>query len=145
MHIWLLGAGDGEYAVRLLSAGCATAAVVACYALAARLDGRRTGLVVALGAACSPLLLYYGQETRMYALLALLSALAGYAFLRAADGEERWWLAYAIFQAAALWTQLYASLLLLALNTWYVGRLLARIGPVMACPHWWVWRKRLAP
>src|SRR6185312_12197888 len=70
MHFWLLGAGDGEYAVRLLSAGCATAAVVACYALAARLDGRRTGLVVALGAACSPLLLYYGQETRMYALLA---------------------------------------------------------------------------
>jgi mannosyltransferase len=145
LHFWLLGAGDAEYPLRLLSAGCATLAVAACYALGTRLDGHRTGLLVALGAASSPLLVYYGQETRMYALLALLSALAGYAFLRAADGEGRWWPAYALVQAAALWTQLYASLLFLALNTWYVGVILARIGPAGGRLHWSGWWKRLVP
>ena len=127
LHYWILAVGDSELAVRLLSATFSTLAVAACYALAARLAGRAVGTVVAVCAAASPLLIYYGQETRMYALLAVLATLAGYAFCRAAHGEARWWPAYLAFQSAALWTQLYASLLFAALNLWYVGRMVAQV------------------
>jgi len=68
----------------------------------------------------SPLLVYYGQETRMYALLAFLATLGGYAFVRAATRAPRWWIAASFALAAALWTQLYAALLVAALNAWYL-------------------------
>ncbi|MGI8915048.1 MAG: glycosyltransferase family 39 protein [Chloroflexota bacterium] len=121
LHGWIGGAGISEFAVRALSAWWSTLVIVALFALGTRLAGRRVGIIGAGVGAFSPLLVYYGQETRMYALLAALATLSAYAVVRAATGEDRWWPAYVALQAAALWTQLYAALLFLALNVWYVA------------------------
>ena len=128
LHFWIMGAGSAELAVRSLSAWCGTLAVAAVIVVTTRLAGRPAGLIAGFLACFSPLLVYYGQETRMYALLAALSALAGYGFLRASAGERRWWPAYVPLMAAALWTQLYGAFLFAALNAWYVRRALRRLG-----------------
>jgi len=86
----LLGAGTSEWAVRSLSASFSTLTVAALITLTARLAGRRAAMIAGALGCFSPLLVYYGQETRMYALLAFLATLGGYAFVRAATGAARW-------------------------------------------------------
>lgn len=128
LHGWMLGAGMGEAAVRALSAWWSTLAVAAMIVVGVRLAGRATGLAAGALACASPLMVYYGQETRMYALLSALALLTAYAFLRAAAGQRRWWLLAALAAAGSLWTHLAAALLFLAFNGWYLGRVLAHVG-----------------
>src|SRR6185437_11211090 len=115
----------GEAAVRALSAWWGVLGVALLVALGTRLGGRAVGLVAGTLAAASPLLVYYGQEARMYALLAALATLAAYAFLRAAQGERRWWPVAALALGAALWVHLAAAALFAALNA---GHLWGRLG-----------------
>ena len=116
LHAWMLGAGMSEFAVRALSAGWSTLAVALLFVVGTRLGGRAVGLIAgAIGCTC-PLLVYYGQEARMYALLCCLALLAAYAFLRASAGQPRWWWVASGALAGSLWTHLAASFLVLALD-----------------------------
>ncbi|MGI8916770.1 MAG: glycosyltransferase family 39 protein [Chloroflexota bacterium] len=129
LHFWILGAGSGEVAVRALSAWWGVLGVALLITLGARLGGRTIGLVAGALAGASPLLVYYGQETRMYAMLAGLGTLAAYAFVRATGGRRRWWLVAAIVLAAALWTHLAAGALVVALNVGYLWERLRQHRP----------------
>jgi hypothetical protein len=80
--LWSKPFGTGEVGLRSLSALCGTCAIPAACAAAAELTTRRVGLVVAALAAFNPLLIWYSQEARSYALVALLTALSLYAFAR---------------------------------------------------------------
>ena len=75
--------GDGELAVRLPSLIAGTLVIPALYELGRELYDRRTGLVAAAFAAVSPLLIWYSQEARMYAFVALFGLLALLTQLRA--------------------------------------------------------------
>jgi 4-amino-4-deoxy-L-arabinose transferase-like glycosyltransferase len=68
--------GDGEVGLRSLSALLGTATVPAAYAAARLLVSRRAALAVAALVTCSPLLVWYSQEARAYALLVFLSTLS---------------------------------------------------------------------
>src|SRR2546428_792 len=81
--------GTSEATLRSLSVVLAIATVWALYALVGRLAGERTAWVAAVIAAASPYLLYYGQEARMYALLAFLTVANGYWFLVWHDTDAR--------------------------------------------------------
>ncbi len=129
LHVWIQGVGTSETSVRLLSAVCSTLAVPVLMMFTAYVGGRRAGVIAGAIGCCSPFLVYYGQETRMYALLALLSVISGYAFVRATERSPRWWLLYVLVMSAALWTHLYATLLFVALNVSYATRVLYA---------WWV-------
>lgn len=101
--------GVGEVGLRSLSAlfGVATVPVAA---LAGReLVGRRTGVAIAALVAVNPVLVWYSQDARAYALLVLLSTAALLFFLRARRGGSRrdlaWW---ALFSALALATHYFA-------------------------------------
>jgi hypothetical protein len=83
LHIWMSLFGDGEAATRTLSLLAALAAVPAALWAGRALFGARAGWAAAAITATAPLLTVYAQETRMYALLALLSILACGAFVRA--------------------------------------------------------------
>ncbi|HEU0317212.1 MAG TPA: glycosyltransferase family 39 protein, partial [Solirubrobacteraceae bacterium] len=72
--VWTRAFGTGEVGLRSLSALAGTLTVLAVYAAAARLFDRRAGLAAAALATFSPLLIWYSQEARAYALLVLLSA-----------------------------------------------------------------------
>jgi MFS family permease len=87
-------------ALRAVSVLFALAAVVLCYDLGRRLDGRLAGVVAALVAATSELLGIYGSFGRMYALFAFAAALAADLFVRAL--AERTGRAAALAAVAAL-------------------------------------------
>jgi 4-amino-4-deoxy-L-arabinose transferase-like glycosyltransferase len=81
--LWTQLTGTGELGLRSLSALAGVATVPVAYLLGAELRGRRTGIVAAALVAVNPMLVWYSQEARGYALLALLSAVAALYFVRA--------------------------------------------------------------
>ena len=105
--LWSRLFGTGEIGLRSLSALAGTATVPIAYSAAERLVSRRTGLAVAALAAFSPLLVWYSQEARSYALLVLLGAMSLYAFARLLRRPDR--------RGACLW----AGASALALATHY--------------------------
>jgi 4-amino-4-deoxy-L-arabinose transferase-like glycosyltransferase len=87
--------GSGEAGLRSLSALLGTATVPVAYAAACTLASRRAALVAAAFVAVSPILVWYSQEARAYALLVLLGAVALLFFARALRSAGRrdlaWW------------------------------------------------------
>lgn len=86
---WIRIFGDGEFAVRALSAVLGVALVYVTWLLGCRLSGRRVGLLASFLAAISPYQVYYSQEARMYVLAALLGALSVYLFVRLLEDASR--------------------------------------------------------
>jgi len=82
LHAWMGLAGSGEAATRSLSLVFAALAVPAAWWSAAVVGGRRAGAVAAVIVAICPFFTYYGQEARMYTLVAVLSLVATAAFMR---------------------------------------------------------------
>lgn len=81
LHLWMsLVGGDGEARTHALSLLFATATIPAGWWAGRRIFGARAGWATAALCATCPFLTYYAQETRMYALVALLSLLSSAAF-----------------------------------------------------------------
>lgn len=122
---WLLVRvfGDGEAALRLLSALAGTALVPVAYGIGSRVGGARVGLATAALVAVNPLLIWFSQEARSYELVALLSAAGLLAFLRALDDDRpralAWW---ALLSALALCTHYFACFVLVPQIVWLLWR-----------------------
>jgi 4-amino-4-deoxy-L-arabinose transferase-like glycosyltransferase len=86
---WTQVTGTGEVGLRSLSALAGVATVPVAYLLGGELAGRRAGILAAALVAVNPMLLWYSQEARGYALLVLLTALAALYFVRALDRGRR--------------------------------------------------------
>jgi mannosyltransferase len=108
----------GEFVARLSAALFGIATVVAIYYLARELfEDSQTALVSAFFWAIFPFAVYYSQEARMYSLLALLVAIATFAFYKAL--RRRTWRYRAIFVIAmslSVYTHYFAFFSLVALN-----------------------------
>src|SRR3954465_13306931 len=76
LHGWMQATGTSEAATPAPRLIFAILAVPASFWAGARVFDRRAGALAAAGAAGSPFLTYYAQETRMYSLVVLLSLLA---------------------------------------------------------------------
>jgi mannosyltransferase len=111
--------GTGEAGLRSLSALLGTATVPVAYAAASRLVSRRAGLVAAALVAVNPLLVWYSQEARAYALLVLLTAVSFLFFVRARDSwsgrDLAWW---AVASALALASHYFAAFVVVPEAIW---------------------------
>lgn len=123
LALWRLGAGDGEAALRLLSALTGIAAIPALFLATDRLLDRPTARLSALLLAISPFQIAYAQEVRMYAPLALFAVLAFLALATLHQGgwpslgkRPGLWIGLILAQAAALWTHNTALFLPIALT-----------------------------
>jgi len=119
LHLWIGWFGDTERATHSLSIGAALLCIPAAYWAASTLFGRTTGWICAALAAVDPYLTAYGQETRMYSLLALLGIVATLAYVRGViDGDRRWLALFVVALTAMLythnWSLFYAAALGLA-------------------------------
>jgi mannosyltransferase len=81
--VWVRVFGSGEAGLRSLSALAGILTVPVMYAIGRQLATHRAGLIAGALGATSPLLVWYSQEARSYALFALLSATSFLFFLRA--------------------------------------------------------------
>ena len=119
--LWARVFGTNEVALRSLSALAGTATVPLVYLIGRRLASPRVGLVAAALTACSPVLVWYSQEARAYALLVLLCAGALLLFLRACSRSAPGaLLAWATASALAIATHYYAVLAVVPQAVWLV-------------------------
>ena len=85
--------------------------------------GARAGVLAAALVAVHPLLVWFSQEARAYALVGLFAALSLVGFLRVLERPDgRAWAAWAVPAALALATHYYAGFLVLAEAAWLVWR-----------------------
>lgn len=121
---WTHVLGTGEVGLRSLSALFGVASVVVIWALARRLAGDAGGLLAALLAAVNPMLVWFGQEARSYALLTLLAALVTLLWLRALESPRRGrLLAWGAIAALILATHYFALFLVAPQAIWLALRL----------------------
>ncbi len=109
--LWSRPFGTGEVWLRSLSALAGTASILVVYLGAVALPlPRRAGLIAATMVAVSPVLIWFSQDARAYALVFLLTALSFLFFARARrSGAKRdlaWW---AALSALALATHYFAG------------------------------------
>jgi len=104
------GLGDGEWALRLPSAIFGVLNVIALYWVGTLICGRIAGIFAALLLALSPFHIWYSQEARMYALLALAATLfAGTALWTYRRATAPRLAACALSAIALIYTHLYGA------------------------------------
>jgi len=113
--VWSQAFGTAEFGLRSLSALAGVATVPVVYLVGVELRGRRAGLLAAALAAVNPMLLWYSQEARAYALLALLCSLSLLYCARALrSGGRRNMLLWGLTSGLALATHYFAIFPVLA-------------------------------
>jgi 4-amino-4-deoxy-L-arabinose transferase-like glycosyltransferase len=106
---WAKAFGTHEVGLRSLSALFGAATIPVAYLIGKELRSTRAGLITAAMVAVNPMLIWYSQEARSYALLVLLSAASLLFFLRARRTADSSDLAYwALFSMLALWSHYFA-------------------------------------
>lgn len=137
--LWTHVFGSGEGGLRSLSAVVGTATVFAGGRLAERLAGTRAALIAAALLAVSPLLVWFSQEARAYALAGLLSTLALICLLdHARSGHNAPLAGWAITAALALATHYFTAFVILPGALWLLRTrrgqraALAALGAVFA-------------
>jgi mannosyltransferase len=80
---WAKAFGTGETGLRSLTALFGAATVPVAYLIARELTSRRAGLIAAAMVAVNPMLIWYSQEARSYAVLVFFGALSLLFFARA--------------------------------------------------------------
>jgi uncharacterized membrane protein len=129
--LWTQVTGNGEWGLRFLSALAGVATIPVAFFIGRELRGPRAGVIAAALVAVNPMLLWYSQEARAYALLGLFCALSLLFCVRAlqpqpnspfvADGEtkgelggRRDFVLWGVFSALALATHYFAVFPLIA-------------------------------
>jgi mannosyltransferase len=130
--LWAKVFGTSEIGLRALSALLGTATVPAAYAAANALTTRRTALLTSVFVAVSPMLIWYSQEARAYALLAFLATVALFFFARILrTGETRdvcWW---GVAAGLSLTTHYFAIFFVAPEAIWLLLRLRGRRDAVL--------------
>lgn len=123
---WVRGFGDGEQALRMMSAVAGMVVVGLGYPLGCRLGGKRTGLIACALLAVNNWAICYSQEARYYALteaLAMATTLLLYDALTTRRPGRL--IAYTVVAAAFVWVHTFAWFVLLAQAVWAAMRLRA--------------------
>ena len=120
---WVKVAGNTEEGLRTLSALAGTATIPVVYLAVRSLAASRAALIAAALAATSPLLVWYSQEARPYALLVLFSAISFAFFARALEDPRRGVLAgWAASSVLAIATHPFAGMLVAPEAAWLLLR-----------------------
>jgi mannosyltransferase len=106
---WAKAFGTGEVGLRSLSALFGAATVPVGYLIGRQLATRRSGLILAGLIAVNPMLIWYSQEARSYALLVFFATVSLFFFVRALDtGRGRDLAFWALASALALCSHYFA-------------------------------------
>jgi 4-amino-4-deoxy-L-arabinose transferase-like glycosyltransferase len=130
---WVKAFGTHEAGLRSLSALLGTAIVPLGYCIGAELASRRTALIAAALIAVNPMLIWYSQEARSYALLVFFCALALLFFVRALRTHRGADLAlWGLASALALLSHYFAVFAIAIEALWLLVALRGRRGDVLA-------------
>ncbi|MGY1636475.1 glycosyltransferase family 39 protein [Geodermatophilus sp. SYSU D00742] len=127
LHGWITLFGTGTGAVRALSGSFGVLTLPLAWRVARQVAGRRTASALVVLLATSPFLIRYGSETRMYALLVLLTVLGAMAVRAVLRSRGAWpVLALGVVTGGLLLTHLWAAHLVAAAGLVAVAALRTR-------------------
>jgi len=128
LHYWL-GLGHELFTLRLLSATIGTLSVALIYHIGKQMFNVSTGMIASFLLAISPIHIWYSQETRMYALLVLLTMLSTYLCWRLLYNplpSSYLWIGLVIINLMAVYTHNIAIFIILFQNLFWLICLLSR-------------------
>jgi mannosyltransferase len=133
LRVWTLGFGNGDAAVRALSAVLGIATVPLVYAVGRRIVGVSAALAGTLLFCLAPFHLQMAQEARTYTLLTLAGTTSVYTLLRALEQPQRWrwWIALGLAVGVMALSHYFGIFLALA-EAGYVLVAWRRNRPVLA-------------
>ena len=121
LHFWIVLFGQSDDAVRSLSGVIAVITLPVGWCCGRRLGGRAVGWTTLVLLASAPFAVYYATESRMYALVILLTGCGFLALGRAVEKPRPGNLiAVAVVAAALLYTQYWAVYLVAMVGIWLV-------------------------
>jgi mannosyltransferase len=115
--LWTQVTGNGEWGLRFLSALAGVVTIPVAFLVGRELRDERAGVIAAALVAVNPMLLWYSQEARAYALLGLFCALSLLYCVRALErdaGSKHDFVLWGVFSALALATHYFAVFPLIA-------------------------------
>ncbi|NIO68259.1 MAG: hypothetical protein GTN71_04195, partial [Anaerolineae bacterium] len=124
LHLWMLGAGRSEFAVRFLSVFFSLLTIPLFYRFGAAISQISNpksqipnGLLAATVAAFAPFYVSEAQETRMYTMAIFLTTASAYFLYRAwREGGRLLWAGYVLTSALSIYTHYSAGFILIAEN-----------------------------
>jgi 4-amino-4-deoxy-L-arabinose transferase-like glycosyltransferase len=129
---WAKAFGTGEVGLRSLTALIGAATVPVAYLTGRELASNRAGLIAAAIVALNPMLIWYSQEARSYALLVFFGALALLFFVRALHrGQGRDLVLWAVASALALCSHYFAVFAVAIQAVWLLVALRSRWRQVL--------------
>lgn len=139
--LWSQVFGVHEVGLRLLSALFGIGTIPVSFLIGRTLIGRRAGIALAALTATNPMLLWYSQDARAYALLVLFSSLGLLFFISALWAPTRRNLAlWGVFSALALTTHYFAAFPVTIEAAWLLsaartrrGMLVSLVGLAITC------------
>jgi uncharacterized membrane protein len=136
---WVRLFGHSEFGLRSLSALAGTLTVPVSYAIGCRLGGRRSGLIAGLLVALAPIMVWFSQEARSYALASLLGSVTVLCVVAYGQGRDpRWLTGWAVSSCLGLATHYFIAFLVAPELAWLLWtrrhdrRVLAASGAVVA-------------
>ena len=130
---WAKEFGTGEFGLRSLSALFGLATVPVAYCIGAELSHRRAGLIAAALVAVNPMLIWYSQEARSYAVLVFFCAVSLLFFARALRSHRGSDLSlWALGSALALCSHYFAVFAVAIEAVWLLVALRSRRPAVLA-------------
>ncbi len=121
LHAWIRVVGVNDFTTRVPSLLAGVLTIPLIYLNGRKLFGPRTGLWSALFVAVFPFHVYYAQEARMYTLLALLTTLSLWFFLRAIERNRRTaWGSYWLCLVLGIYTHYFIAFVILVYHLYLV-------------------------
>jgi 4-amino-4-deoxy-L-arabinose transferase-like glycosyltransferase len=119
LKLWSMMFGTGELALRSMSVFFGVIAIVFGYLLVKRLFSQKAARISLIFMALSPMLVRYGQEARMYTLVASIALAATYVLTIAMKSKKRLpWVIYGILVSLGMWTHYFVAIVWLAHWIW---------------------------
>ena len=126
LFYWLLKAwgmifGTSDVALRSMSILFGSGAIVLGFLLARKLFGKRAGYLALPLIVLSPMLIRYGIEMRMYALVTVIVLAQFLTLIKARETSRKaWWTTYGVLLAVGMWTQYFSAFAVIAQWIWLV-------------------------
>jgi len=121
LQAWTFVFGNDIFAARMMSLVFLLATIPLVYALGRMVFSHKVGLFAALLVTISPFMEWYGSEARMYSMLAFMTVLHYYFFIKVYDeGRARQWFGYILVAILGLYTHYFFGFVLLTEVLFYL-------------------------
>lgn len=121
LHFWLQMFGNDIAVARIISLIFFIVAIVGTYHLGALVYSRRVGLTAAVLMSLSPFMNWYGNELRMYTMLAAVTVINQYFFVRVYHENKRaYWIGYTLSAVIGIYTHYFFWLVLVTEGLFYI-------------------------